>query len=178
MSNKKSNKYNKVLKGNKKKRFRIELLIPVLILVFGIVFIIYANQNKEEKTTTGNTFVSYHKLKAKDGVVRIPVSDFNDYKARYFRYKFPEKTVYFFGIKSTDGIIRAAFDACDVCYRAKKGYSQQGDNMICNNCGLSFPSNRINVEKGGCNPAPLARKVEGRNLVINVTDIYSGKKYF
>ena len=79
---------------------------------------------------------------------------------------------------SSDGVVRAAFDACDVCFREKKGYSQDGDLMVCNNCGLVFPSERINIEKGGCNPAPLERKTVGNNVLISVSDIYKGLKFF
>jgi hypothetical protein len=46
-------------------------------------------------------------------------------------------------MKSADGVIRAAYDACDVCYRERKGYHQEGDDMVCNNCGRHFPSTSI-----------------------------------
>ncbi len=32
--------------------------------------------------------------------------------------------------------------------------------------------------KGGCNPHPLARRIEGRYLVIRKADIVAGKDYF
>ncbi|MEM3554980.1 MAG: Fe-S-containing protein, partial [Candidatus Micrarchaeaceae archaeon] len=60
----------------------------------------------------------------------------------------------------------AAFNACDVCYPARKGYHQEGDVMVCNNCGRRFPTNQINIVRGGCNPAPLERAVDGDTLVI------------
>jgi uncharacterized membrane protein len=50
--------------------------------------------------------------------------------------------------------------------------------MVCSNCGQTFPSARIGEVKGGCNPHPLARKVEGQYLVIKKTDIAAGKDYF
>ncbi len=81
-------------------------------------------------------------------------------------------------MKSSDGVMRAAFDACDVCFREKKGYRQEGDVMVCNNCGQRFPSTKINVLKGGCNPAPLGRTVQGDSLVINASDIEQGGWYF
>ena len=81
-------------------------------------------------------------------------------------------------VKSSDGIIRAAFDACDVCFASKKGYSQDGDFMVCNNCGRRFHSSRINVVKGGCNPAPLSREVAGEHLVITVADVIPGSRFF
>jgi len=54
-------------------------------------------------------------------------------------------------VKSADGMIRAAFDACDVCFRGKKGYVQRGDIMICAKCGMKFRTDKINEVKGGCN---------------------------
>ena len=80
--------------------------------------------------------------------------------------------------RSSDGIIRAAFDACDVCWPAGKGYYQEGDYMVCRNCGRRFASVLVNEVKGGCNPAPLNRGVTGDKLLINVNDIVEGKQYF
>ena len=75
-------------------------------------------------------------------------------------------------------MIRAAFNACDVCYLDKKGYRQEGDDMVCNNCGQRFPSELINEVRGGCNPSPLVRTIEGDEVVIRVDDILSGARYF
>jgi uncharacterized membrane protein len=87
-------------------------------------------------------------------------------------------TIRYFVLKSSDGIIRAAFDACDVCWPAGKGYYQEGDNMVCRNCGRRFASVQVNEVKGGCNPAPLNRTLENGNLVIKIKDIQEGRQYF
>ncbi len=121
---------------------------------------------------------TYKAVTASNGEVQIPINKINDGKAHYFSFTEKGKTINFFIIKSRDNVIRAAFDACDVCYPKKKGYSQQGDFMICNNCGQKFHSTRINVVKGGCNPAPLNRKEQGKNLVIRVADIRTGSYLF
>ena len=76
-------------------------------------------------------------------------------------------------------MLRAAFDACDVCWPSGKGYYQSGDYMVCRNCGKRFASVKVNEVRGGCNPAPLTRKVVGENLVVQVKDIVNeGSKYF
>ncbi len=110
--------------------------------------------------------------------VAYPVADFDDGTARHYEYTADGMTIRYFILKSSDGVIRAAFDACDVCWPAGKGYYQEGDEMVCRNCGRRFPSTKINEVKGGCNPAPLDRRVEGDQLIINVADIMEGKTYF
>ncbi len=177
MKSKARDKRAKVLAGNKKFEFRIEWLIPVAVLIVGVAFVVWP-RNGEGKLSFGSKIGTYERVKATDGKVVLPVAELDDFKARYYAYKFPEKTVFFFALKSSDGVVRAAFDSCDVCFKERKGYRQEGDLMICNNCDQVFPSERINLEKGGCNPAPLERKIVGNELVINVADIYEGLRYF
>lgn len=120
----------------------------------------------------------YPLVQAEAGQVRLALSTFDDYKAHYYTYMHEGKPIEFFVLKSKDGTVRAAFNACDVCYLSKQGYSQDGDYVICNNCGRRFPANEINVVHGGCNPSGLERSVEGDTLVIQVKDIISGAGYF
>ncbi len=117
-------------------------------------------------------------VKAQDGAVKLALADVSDGKAHFYTYEGAGKTIAFFVLKGADGVIRAAFDACDVCFPAKKGYHQEGDVMVCNNCGNRFPSVKINVETGGCNPAPLADQTAGTELTIQVARLEAGAKYF
>lgn len=115
---------------------------------------------------------------AQDGAIRLAVADFADGQAHFYAFRSTKGPIPFFVMKSSDGVIRAAFDACDVCYPAHKGYHQEGDEMVCNNCGSRFPSARINEVSGGCNPAPLTRQVQGDTLLIKVADLEAGARYF
>jgi len=108
-----------------------------------------------------------------------PEKVFANGKARHFTYKTDDGVpIRYFIVKSSDGVIRAAFDACDVCWPENKGYIQKGDLMVCKNCGRQFPSVRINEVRGGCNPAPLNRTVVNGTVIITVADILEGKGYF
>lgn len=120
----------------------------------------------------------YQAVKGEGGVVTIPVAEVSDGQAHYYVMEKDGFEVKFFVLKSSDGVIRAAFDACDVCFREKKGYSQDGDFMVCNNCGMRFHSSRINEVKGGCNPSPLNRVYDDTTVTIKVDDIMSGRGYF
>lgn len=117
-------------------------------------------------------------VKVENGYVNLDLNNFHDGKAHYYKLATAKGDIKFFVVKSVDGVMRAAFDACDVCYREKKGYSQQGDFMVCNNCGQQFRTDLVNEVKGGCNPAPLARSVQNNKLTIAQADILKGGWYF
>jgi uncharacterized membrane protein len=119
-------------------------------------------------------------VKGADGQERFVfnVSDFQDGRPQYFGVNHNGKTVRFFMVKAQDGVVRAAFDACDVCYLEKKGYIQQGDFMLCVNCGMKFRLDRINNASGGCNPSPLERTFEGDKIIIYKRDVIKGERYF
>jgi len=117
-------------------------------------------------------------LKPVAGEISIPLAEIADGKAHHYQVKADDTTlVTFFVIKSKDGVVRAAVDACDVCYKEGKGYHQEGDFMVCENCGMKFASTRINEVKGGCNPAPLERTIKGDQLVISLQDINANAWY-
>ena len=163
-----------VVLGTKKNRHLpliVALVCAVLIVGGGIYLVGYdrsATAPVAASSSTENTLSQ----------VTFPASLFEDGKARHFEHVSGNFTVKYFILKSTDGIIRAAFDACDVCWPAGKGYYQEGDYMVCRNCGRRFASARVNEVKGGCNPAPLNRKVENGKVVIEVKDILDGVQYF
>jgi uncharacterized membrane protein len=113
-----------------------------------------------------------------DGAFRLSAALFEDGQAHFYAHQANGKTIQFFVLKSSDGVIRAAFNACDVCYLDKKGYHQEGDEMVCNACGQRFPSDLINEVRGGCNPSPLERTIEGGEVVIRVDDILAGSNFF
>jgi uncharacterized membrane protein len=110
--------------------------------------------------------------------ISYPVTQFADGFARHFDYQVDDHTMRYFVLKSSDGVIRAAFDACDVCWPAGKGYYQEGDHMVCRNCGRRFASVLVNEVQGGCNPAPLQRTIEDDQLVIKRADLLEGRRYF
>ena len=200
MSNKKNktnennNKKNKVIAQNSKKKLN-PLSTGIIILLVAVIAVMVFNslgskKSAEAVSISSNQFTHsqpaalkptkpiYTSVTAVDGEISLDTSLFDDDQVKYFTYETSGKKVNFFVIKSSDNVLRAAFDACDVCFSAKKGYRQEGDLMVCNNCGQKFPSVRINVEQGGCNPAPLERKIIQDKLVFNVSHIESGLRFF
>ena len=49
-----------------------------------------------------------------------------------------------------------AFNTCQVCYDSGRGYYvQEGDVLVCQNCGNRFSAEQVELIKGGCNPVPI-----------------------
>lgn len=146
-------------------------LIGVAVIAGAAIFYMTANSG------TGSAVVSAPATVTGTSV-SFPVSLFEDGKARHFDYVDGNLTIRYFILKSSDGVIRAAFDACDVCWPAGKGYYQDGDYMVCRNCGRRFASVLVNEVQGGCNPAPLNRSLQNDKVVIQIKDIQEGRQYF
>lgn len=141
------------------------LILTTLLLLIAVTF-------SGCSSSTSSAGISSGLITPTNGKLEIAVAGISDGKAHHFQVKSEDGTmVTFFVLKSADGVLRAAIDACDVCYRSGLGYYQEGDNMVCKNCGQKFASNKINEIKGGCNPAPLDRTVVGNKLVIEMKDI-------
>lgn len=148
-------------------------VIPLGILACALLVAIFLGLRHSDKSETGT------QTAAAKTEMTYPVSQFADGKARHYAYKTEEgHEIRYFILKSADGVIRAAFDACDVCWPENKGYYQEGDMMVCRNCGRRFASVKVNEVKGGCNPAPLERSITGDRLVLRVEDILEGIKFF
>jgi len=121
----------------------------------------------------------YEKVTANGGTVSIPFSRLSGDKARFYRYEDGGRRIAFFVAKAPDGSYRTAFDACDVCYREKKGYEQQGSQMTCKNCNKQFAIGRIAPSSGeGCNPSFLPHQVSGGAVTIKVADLKAGARFF
>ena len=59
-------------------------------------------------------------------------------------------------VKDAKGTIRTAFNTCQICYDSGNGYyKQEGDKLVCQNCGNSFTMDQVGNTSGGCNPWPI-----------------------
>jgi uncharacterized membrane protein len=150
------------------------LVLAVCVLLgFVLVYLIASARQ------AGGSDVATTQIAGTGDDVTLPIATFADGRARFYRYATTAgREVRFFVMRSSDGVIRAAFDACDTCYRDKLGYHQQGDVMVCRKCGRTFRSVDINVLQGGCNPAPLERNVVGDQIVLKAASIEAGVSYF
>ena len=69
-------------------------------------------------------------------------------------------------IHKQNGDYATALDACQICGTA--GYRQEGQNIICRNCGAAIYIPSIG-ESGGCNPIAVKSRVEGGQVIVDVS---------
>jgi uncharacterized membrane protein len=162
--------------GSTERRFRAAVLAVLLVAGFaaaasaGILGVLFKESAADRAKSAGV-------VETAEGV-RIPLAALDSGKVLFLSLKADGPELHYFALKSTDGAYRAALDACDVCFRATKGYRQDGDTVVCRNCNQPFPCNKIGETKGGCNPHGLPHRIDGKFLVILKADILAGKRYF
>jgi FTR1 family protein len=105
-------------------------------------------------------------LKAQNNQVRIPLSDLTDQSLHFYTADVNGTVVRFLVIHKTNGDYTAALDACQICGRA--GYRQEGQNVVCRNCGASIYVPSIG-DHGGCNPIPVKSGVVGGEVIVDLS---------
>jgi uncharacterized membrane protein len=90
--------------------------------------------------------------------LKILKSEITD-KAKFYPYKAGDTYMEVLAVKATDGSIRTALNTCQVCFDSGRGYyKQQGNKLVCQNCGNVFGVDDIEKIKGGCNPVPVLQE--------------------
>ncbi|MDR3305979.1 MAG: DUF2318 domain-containing protein [Clostridiales Family XIII bacterium] len=85
-------------------------------------------------------------------------------------------------VKASDGTIRTAFNTCQVCFSSGRGYyKQDGDVLVCQNCGNRFKMDQVEVVSGGCNPVPIFdenKVTDDENITIPFSYLYEARAIF
>ncbi|MDR3295841.1 MAG: DUF2318 domain-containing protein [Clostridiales Family XIII bacterium] len=85
----------------------------------------------------------------------IQISDISG-KATFYPVEIDGTQLEILAVTAPDGTVRTAFNTCQVCYDSGRGYyKQDGDVLVCQNCGNRFRTDQIEVVSGGCNPVPI-----------------------
>lgn len=165
-------------------------LITLILIIFtgGILAIKFfkspdqketIQQNEEESLSKNSPEIKFFGEKGKNLTleneeIKLDSLIFNDNQARFYNVALTDsKIIYFFVVKDKNGIYRAAANACAVCFKTYKGFRQEGNEIVCNNCGNRYPIEKIATEKGGCNPGPINPNLEVNNgeIIVKQADL-------
>lgn len=138
-----------------------------------------ANNNVTKEVTTKE--LNIPKGEAATGDLKILKSEVTK-TAKFYPYKSGDTYMEVIAVKASDGTIRTAFNTCQVCYKSGKGYyKQEGNELVCQNCGNRFSIDQIEKIKDGCNPIPILeenKRDDGNNLVISKSYMSKNLNYF
>jgi hypothetical protein len=157
-------------KGSSPKKNNKILYVAGAILAIIALFLTFnGGFGKEEVSASGN------------GDLTIPKSEVSA-KVTFYPYKVGKTQMEVLALKAPDGTIRTAFNTCQVCYDSGRGYyKQEGNVLVCQNCGNRFQASQVEKEKGGCNPVPIFKedkKDDGTNIVIPQKFLEENKALF
>lgn len=146
-----NNKTGRKLIGDSNKRWASPVIIigGVLILIMGMVVFSNIFSGKSLAGNVKNSLV-------KNNDLIIQVSEITE-KAQFYPVEIDGTKLEVLAVKAPDGTIRTAFNTCQVCFGSGRGYYvQEGDALVCQNCGNRFGMADVEVTRGGCNPVPIA----------------------
>jgi uncharacterized membrane protein len=157
---------NKKPLNRSKKNSTLIAFVSVLAMI-AVAFSFFNNDNSEKdkggKATDTQAVV-------KDADIVIPISDITE-TATFFPAEIDGTKLEVLAVKAPDGSIRTAFNTCQVCYSSGRGYYvQEGDVLVCQNCGNRFGMDDVEVVKGGCNPVPIAaenKTVDAETITVS-----------
>jgi uncharacterized membrane protein len=175
--NRRKEKREQFAHGRAKPRINPNHILAALgtLLVLALVYVAVSGPSKSSAATVVTPIAGNG---PNSGDIRIPLAEVTD-QAKFYEYQAANrKKVRFFVIKSSDRVYRAAADACDVCYREKMGYHQEGNDMVCNKCNRHFRSTDVNVITGSCNPDGIPRTIQGDKLLIAASDLEARAELF
>lgn len=167
-----------------KNKILICALILVVIIV-GVVFFVFGGKPKQNVAQNNANNVVQNEANqvsssTTDGIT-INKDEITS-TAKFYKYISGNVNMEVIAVKATDGTIRTSLNTCQICYDSGRGYyKQEGNYLVCQNCGNRFSIDQIEKIKGGCNPVPVLEEDKTENdktITISKEYLDSQKEYF
>jgi len=121
----------------------------------------------------------YQELRARGGSVAVDLSGIDAESGRFHTYRADSgKKVNFFVYRESSGVPHAVLDACRTCYRWKKGYVLDRKEVVCLKCDMRFKLDALAQGAGSCVPIQISSEQRGDTLIIPVTELEAGARFF
>lgn len=155
----KDNQKNK--KGNKTSKKNNNFILGIAaVVVIGIAAFTFLNSGNDKKSLTEQPKSTATAATDENGNLVINVADVTE-TANFYAYDKLDTYMEVLAVKASDGTVRTAFNTCQVCYSSGRGYYiQEGDVLVCQNCGNRFKMDEVEVARGGCNPVPIFNEMK------------------
>ncbi|QNU68826.1 DUF2318 domain-containing protein [Ruminiclostridium herbifermentans] len=127
------------------------VVVVSVVVIIAIVGILGKTTNEASQASVDNSDLV------------IPISEVSE-TAKYYPYSIDGTDMEIIALKASDGTVRTALNTCQICYDSGRGYYvQEGDTLVCQNCGNRFSADQVEIVKGGCNPVPIMKENKTEN---------------
>lgn len=169
-------KQNKKLDQSKTVKYGVIGLVVVVLLV-GVWFVSNKGKGEEEGKEKEAQTVTL----SESGDLVIPIKDISE-KVSFYPLEIEGTALEVLAVKASDGTIRTAFNTCQICFSSGRGYYvQEGELLVCQNCGNRFETKDVEIARGGCNPVPIFaadKTVDENNITISNEFLIEAKGIF
>ncbi|HYE81721.1 MAG TPA: DUF2318 domain-containing protein [Clostridia bacterium] len=178
-------KQNTKTKMNKSKNY-IFILLVVVLASFAVYSAMSSNKGQQassvDSTKPAVTAENNENPDIpKDEDLKILKSEISE-KAKFYPYKSGDTYMEVLAVKAADGSIRTALNTCQICFDSGQGYyKQEGNTLVCQNCGNVFGVDDVEVVRGGCNPVPVLQENktdDGEYIVVKKEFLSDSKGLF
>lgn len=127
-----------------------------------------------EDTTNGGSTEGTVEVTLADGNLQVALASLGDQVA-FIDYDSNGTAMQVMLYKNADGTVHGALNTCQVCAGSPYAYfEQEGNEVVCQNCGNHFAVDAIGDVHGGCNPVPLEHSENGDQVLID-TSVLDGE---
>lgn len=158
---------------NKSNKFRKFPIFFVFALTLVIISTVLAACSSDDSGGSADV--------VKDSDLVIQSSEVTEV-ARFYAVEIEGTKLEVIAVKAPDNTIRTAFNTCQVCFDSGRGYYvQEGDVLVCQNCGNRFRMSDVEVTRGGCNPVPITadeKTVTDTTITISKEFLAQAKEIF
>ena len=103
---------------------------------------------------------------------RIEINNLRPGDVQFFSYRDRAgDEIRFLLARDSTGRVKAAFDACERCYKYHMGYKSSGGDLICRFCGNRYRLEAMESGLASCVPAKLPIQVIGQTVHIKSVDL-------
>lgn len=141
-------------KAQKKKQSNLPLVIAAVIIVCAAILMMVMTKNRGDNNADDADSGDVQVIQSGESLV-IPIDEVTE-TVQFYPIEVDGTEMEVIAVKDSSGNIRTAFNTCQICFSSGRGYYvQDGDQIVCQNCGNRFSVDQIEVEVGGCNPYPI-----------------------
>ena len=149
---------NRAKVPNKSNKHILVAITALVLLSAAIISFIFLSGGSDQNSTDAGQDIVINKNEISETV-------------KFYSIKSGKQNMEVLAVKASDGSIRTAFNTCQVCNGSPRAYyKQEGEVLVCQNCGNEFEMDMIEQQRGGCNPVPILqenRKDDGTSITIS-----------